>query len=293
MNIRLCSSLGATALLTFVLAACGKSPTAPPPPPPPPSPVNAAPVIESVRVQTRRAGVPASFADVGDTMDVTATVTDAETPVDQLVYQWSAPTGTFEGSGRAVRWIAPSSAETPATVTLTLRVIETYGNPGQTALKHEITATATVRLHDSRKEVGDMARRFLTEFSKPQANQNIDDIMKDFSESRCPQISEVRDERDQVIAHYTNFVMVDYVVGPASVNLQFGGACAFRGALGDACAVVPVYWNSTDKRTGVTSSTSGLDHLAAVYAAADSRWWLCSSQYEHLGSFTGNAFYSR
>jgi hypothetical protein len=288
---RLVLALAASLFVT----ACS-SPTTPPAPPPGPgpAPTNAPPAIASITVQGRRSGQPARFADLRETVDVAATVTDAETPIDELVYQWTATAGTFTGTGRNPTWTAPDGASTPVAVTITLKVVESYGHPGQPKnFSQEVTRTQTIALHDSLKEVGDMARSFLTEFSKPQTNQNVDDVMKDFSESRCPQANEVRDERDQVIAHYTNYVMVDYVIGQASVNLDFGGACDFRGALGDACAVVPVYWNSTEKSTGVTSSTSGLDHISAVYAADDSRWWLCSSQYEHLGSLTAAGFYSR
>jgi hypothetical protein len=254
------------------------------------------PVIASITVQGRRAGQPARFADVREAVDVAATVSDAETPIDELVYQWTATAGTFTGTGRNVTWTAPDSATAPVTVTITLKVIEAYGHPGQPKnFSQDVSRTQTIALHDSVKEVGDMARRFLTEFSKTQTNQNVDDIMRDFSEARCPQPSEVRDEREQVINHYTDYIVHDYQIGPASVNLEFGGACAFRPSqtLGDACAVVPVYWNDTDRRTGVTSSTSGLDHISAVYVPADARWWLCSSQYEHFGSLTGRSFSSR
>ena len=284
--------------VAVLLTACSGSPTTPTPPPPSPGPsgppVNSVPSIDSIAAQGRRPRQPARFADLLETIDLTATIRDAETPVDELVYQWSATTGTFSGSGRTVTWTAPAAAPTPGSVIITLKVVENYGHPGQAKLySHQVSGTQTIALHDSAKEVGDMSRRFLTEFSKPQTNQDWQDIMKDFSVSRCPQPSEVTDERDQVIAHYTNYVMQDYQIGPATVRLEFGGACAFRGSLGDACAVVPVYWNSTDKRTSLTAPTSGLDHISAVYHTGDSRWWLCSSQYEHLGSFTGNGFYLR
>jgi hypothetical protein len=294
MHHRFSSRLVFALAASLFVTACSSPTTPPPPPGPGPPPTNAMPVIGSVTVQGRRAGQPARFADVRETVDVAATVSDAETPIDELVYQWTATAGTFTGTGRNVTWTAPDSAPAPVTVTITLKVIEAYGHPGQPKnFSQEVTGTQTIALHDSTKEVGDMARRFLTEFSKPQTNQNVDDIMKDFSASRCPELWQIEEERDQVIAHYTNYIVHDYQIGPASVNLEFGGACAFRGALGDACAVVPVYWNDTEKNTGVTGSTSGLDHISAVYATADSRWWLCSSQYEHFGSLSGRSFSSR
>lgn len=225
------------------------------------------------------------MADLRETVDVAATVTDAETPVDQLTYQWTATAGTFSGTGRQVTWTAPDSASTPTTVTITLRVVETYG----TNQSHQVTATQTVALHDSAAEVGRMSREFLIAFS----TTSIKDwqvVMKDFNRSACPVPSEYDDEKEQVENHYTNFTMHDFDVGGAGVTLAFGGTCAY-GLPGDACVTVPVMWDSTGPSG--RSSTSGIDHLTAVYSTAGTRWWLCSSRYEVPTSAAGHAFYSR
>ena len=254
------------------------------------------PSIDGITIQGRRAGQPSGFADVRETVDVTATIRDAETPLEELVYQWTATAGTFSGSGRAVTWTAPDAAAAPPatmTLTLTLKVIENYGHPGQPKLfSQDVTRTQTLALHDSTKEVGDMSRRFLTEFSKPQTNQDWQDIMKDFKASVCPRPEFVDDEREDVIRHYTNFTMHAFTIENASVTLHFGGACAFRNRPGDACASVPVFWDSTDTRDGIRRISSGIDHIGAAYSTADSRWWLCSSDFESSASFS-HGFYSR
>ena len=283
--------------LAAVLISCGASPpTTPPPPPQPnpgPPPQNTAPTVESITVQGRRPRQPASFADVRETVDVRATVRDPETSIDELTYEWSATAGTFSGTGRNVTWTAPETATTPSTVTITLKVVEQYGRPGEPKdFKHEVTATHAVKLHDSAREVGDMTVRFLTEFSKPQTNKDWQDVMRDFKASACPDPREIDAERDYVINHYTNFFMHEYRVENATVSVDFGGACSYRGKAGDACAVVPIYWDSTDTRTNVRRSTKGLDHVSAAYSTADARWWLCSSQYQETGTLRGHAFYS-
>lgn len=251
------------------------------------------PSIDSITVQGRRPRQPARFADVRDTVDVAATVRDAETPVDELVYQWTATAGTFSGTGRTVTWTAPDSASSPTTVTITLKVVENYGHPGQAKIySQDVSGTQTIALHDSAAEVGKMSRDFLVAFS----TTTIKDwqvVMKDFNASRCPQPGEIDDERNDVVNHYTNFQMQTYEVGAAQVSLEFGGACAFRGKLGDACAVVPIFWDSIDSRTNTRRSTRGLDYVSAAYSTADSRWWLCSSQYQETGTLTGHGFYSR
>jgi hypothetical protein len=248
------------------------------------------PSIDGITAQGRRDRQPARFANVGDTLDVSATVRDAETSVDDLVYQWTATAGTFSGSGRTTTWTAPASAATPpGPVTLTLKVIENYGHPGQPRIySQEVTSTVAVALHDSVKEVGDMAVRFLTEFSKPQTNRDWRDVMRDFNRARCPDPGEYDNERISVEDHIAKFVMHNYQIGAASVRLAFGGRCE-ENVAGDACAAVPVFWDSTGPNG--RGSTRGTDYLAAVYVPADSRWWLCSSRYIADSTF-GHRFYS-
>ena len=282
-------------IVLALAAACGGSPPTTPQPPSPPTgpPANAVPVIDSITIQGRRPRQPPRFADVRETVDVTAAVSDAETPLAELTYQWSATAGTFTGTGRVVTWTAPDTATTPGTVTLTLRVTEAYGHPGQPRnFSHEVTRTQTLALHDSVKEVGDMSRQFLIDFS----TTSIKDwqvVMRNFKRSVCPIPREYDDERSQVEHHYSNYTMHNYDIGPAAVTVNFGGSCPIRdGALpGDACSSVRVMWDSTgpDGR----GSTSGIDHLTAVYAAADARWWLCSSRYDPFTTLGGSAFYAR
>lgn len=298
---RLLSSFVAAALFALLFTACGGSPTSPrppAPPTPPPSvepPANVAPTIESIAVQGRRPRQPARFADLRETVDVTATVRDPETSADELTYQWTATAGTFTGTGtstgRVVTWTAPDSGTTPSKVTLTLKVIENYGHPGQPKnFSQEVSATVEVALHDSVKEVGDMARQFLSDFS----TTSIKDwryIMRDFNRVACPDAGEVDLERDDVEDHYTNYVMHNYRIDPASVTVNFGGVCSYMGKRGDACAAVGTFWDSTESGKS-RKQTTGIDHLTAAYSATDSRWWLCSSYFQPTTSF-GHSFYSR
>jgi hypothetical protein len=92
---------GLFASLVLSAIACG-SPSAPSQPPPPPSVNNTPPTITSFTLGAVR-------VEAGDDVDVTAVVADAETPIDQLTYDWSATpaNGTFSGTGRQVRWKAP------------------------------------------------------------------------------------------------------------------------------------------------------------------------------------------
>jgi hypothetical protein len=271
------------AALALSLAACGGSsrpPTQPPPSGNPPTnqdpPANTRPAIDSITAQGRRPNQPARFADVREMIDVSATVRDPETPVDQLTYQWTATAGTFISTGRVAIWTAPDSIASPTTVTITLKVIEAFGHPGQAkTFSHDTTSTVTVSVHDSVKEVGDMSARFLTEFSKPQINRDWRDVMKDFNRDVCPVKSEYDDERRSVEDHIANYVMNTFSVGVPNVRLGFGGTCDF-GLPGDACSSARVMWDSKGPDGGVTRGT---DYLTAVYSTTNDRWWLCSSRY--------------
>jgi hypothetical protein len=269
--------------VALAIGACsgGGSPTQPSPPPPVVTPpANALPSIDAIAVQGRRERQPARVADLRESVDVTATVRDAETPIDELVYQWSATAGSFSGTGRTVTWTAPDTAATPTTAVLTLKVVENYGHPGQPkSFAQEVSSSATVSLHDSVKEVGDMARQFLINFS----TTSIDDwqvVMRDFKAAACPEPEEVDSERSDVVRHYTFFEMQNYRVENPSVTVNFGGACSFRGKRGDACAVVPVFWDSIDTRSNARGTVEGDDVIAAAYSVSDSRWWLCSSDFD-------------
>jgi hypothetical protein len=255
-------------------------------------PDNAVPIIVSITAQGTRAGQPPNFADLGERIRVLATVQDQETPPDQLEYNWTATFGEFDGSGPSVTWQAPAAAEaTPLQVTITLRVVEKFGGG---IFQQEVSGTRSVVVHDSAREIGGMAVRFLEEFSKPQTNTDWRDVMKDFSRTLCPDPNPVDDEQGDVERHIANFFMHGYSIGPASVSVNFGAGCVFIGNRfrpGDACASVQTRWDSSDKRNGSRATTIGIDHLSAVYSAAGPRWWLCSSDFENLSPL-GHGFYS-
>lgn len=141
-----------------------------------------------------------------------------------------------------------------------------------------------------------MSERLMTDFSRPQSNRDWRDVMQDFDLDghACPDYRLVEAERDDVVFHYTHFVMHEYRIGPASSTIAFGGICDVRARLGDACVAVPVLWDSTDTRTGTRLVTTGIDHLSAVYSTLEHRWRLCSSDFPN-GSSTprGHSFYSR
>ena len=122
---------------------------------------------------------------------------------------------------------------------------------------NRVTATTVVDLHNSPKEVGDLAYQFLLDFSQ---QLPVDQIMRNFTNT-CP---EAVDERGDVARSNEQFRIVDYRVDEAVTTVAFSGVCPFRSTRGDACAQVPVFWRSVDKRTGAVGATRGTDQVTAL-----------------------------
>jgi hypothetical protein len=264
--------------LAALVTACGGPVTGPSKPPPPPPPSNNLPVIQSITLQGSRPKEPPNFADVGETIVVTAKVQDDETPVDQLQYQWTASAGTFSGTGANVTWQAPASTAEPVKVTITLKVIEKYGYPGgPQAYEHDVTSAATLSLHDSTTEIGTMSRQFLQDFSD--SNIDVSTVMRNFQ----PGCYGTKDETNQVAGNRKDYVILESFVGDARVILGFGTIGPYASQRGDAFAAVPVRWRSRRLKDNVIEDVSGTDWVAAFYYPDQDRWRLCDSEFQgHL-----------
>ena len=237
---------------------------------------NPPPTISGITSRSARPGVPNRFADLDETITVTATVIDAETPSDQLKYEWSADSGSFSGTGREVTWRAPAQATTPAVVRLNVAVVETYQTTNSqglpTTAENRVTGSIDIRLHASAKEVRDMSVEFLNEFSQQRVSP--DQMVRNFTDS-C---QGKRDERDQIRDNQASRTINSYTVEPnPRADIAFGGVCRDRGRVGDACVYVPVRWQSTIKSNGKPELAVGTDQLNLVYER--DRWWLCDSDF--------------
>jgi hypothetical protein len=241
---------------------------------------NEPPVIQSVTARGVKPNEPDNFADLSEEIVVTATVTDAETAPDRLVYEWSGTDGSFIGTGPSAKWLAPASGSTPFIANLKLTVVDRYQTTDGSGLpitfEHRVEKPFTVKVHDSAKEVGGMATLFLENFSKSSVAPAV--VMQDFLVGCYGTAAELQD----VIDDRANFTRTAYSVGPPSVTVNFGGTCAFRNRSGDACSNTTVQWTAIEKDTGKTGTVEGTDLVAAVYR--DARWWLCDSQFDAKSS---------
>jgi hypothetical protein len=275
----------------ILIAACGGTPPTTPTPGggggggggPVPPPPNNLPVIDSITIQGTRAKEPANFADLGESVPIAAKVHDDETAADQLEYQWSATVGTFTGTGASVVWMAPAASTTPVDVTITLKVVEKYGYPGAPLnFSHDVSADATLSLHDSAKEVGDMARQFLLDFSDSTI-RDVPYIMRNF-DLTC---REAREESNQVSENRKHLKILRWNIGVPTVTVPFGNsfcpgisqADPSRSQRGDACTATRAHWESTFLDNGHFTVADGIDWINAFYRPALKAWKLCDSQF--------------
>jgi hypothetical protein len=219
---------------------------------------NTAPGIRSITAQGRRLRQPPSYADYGETIQLALVVEDAETPASQLVYEWRACDGIFNGTGPQVEWTAPAIGSLPSVCTIEVIVLD---GP------HIQTRAVLVRLHNTIAEVGALALLFLEEFadnSIPAAT-----TVRNFSDSCSGKATELGD-----VTFVRDTRRIDsHVYGVATVTVAFGGMC--KGKAADACVVTPVEWRSTVKETGALEIATGVSTISSIYR--DSRWWLCDS----------------
>lgn len=252
--------------------------------------VNTAPTVGAIQVTPPRLKQPLTMATIGDRITLTAAVNDAETPTSNLTYEWTSnPTlGTFSGTGASVQWTAPAATSSPQTALLLLTVVEKYQEADAQGLpinkEHRVQQSVVMRIHDSIKEIGDMARNFLLMFSD--SSKQAVEVLQDFSQT-CHGGKGYNDEFIDVNTHRAAVTITDFTVGQATVSLNFGSpqACVFGTGPADACATVPVRWVDKSKSTGAPGGSQGTDYVSAVYEAT--RWRLCHSSFDGVSLLTG------
>jgi hypothetical protein len=260
---------GLSLLISSVLfAACGDSPAKPTPLSPTgsssaSSSANTPPVVASLTAQGSRRAEPPNLADIGEELVVTASVTDVETPVTGLTFEWSSPVGTFTGQGPAVRWRAPATAPSPIVAPLRLVVVD--GD-------QRVERTLSVRVHHHVREVGDMATLFLSDFSN--SATPVSTVMRNF----LPGCYGTADEQSDVEIVRRNYLHVSTRLDPPVVTVDFEGRCPYQNRAGDACSVSFVRWETRKIPSGEREVVEGHDQVAAVYR--QDRWWLCDSRWD-------------
>ena len=262
---------GAAALaMSFAIAACGSS-TAPTPS----VVVNTPPVIDSVTVSSTR-------AEADQSIQVTASVKDAETPLDQLTYAWSATphNGTFTGTGASVSWRAPKGETSPDTYTITLTVTEHFTSAGK-PLTNVTASSATVHYNDSNVETVGLASLFLKDFgtfsvSAEQCVRNFADTGVDIHGANCTE--EKAAELQQITLNRLNFQILNSTFTATVVTFdptltlgEVDGPCVFED-IPD-----PGHFSPPNPNEGRRELVAGTCQLTTIYQ--NFQWRLCESHF--------------
>ena len=230
-------------------------------------PPNTAPMITSLTAAGTRPNEPPNFADWGEVIRLNAVVTDAETPVASLGYEWQQPCGgTIRGTGAQVEFQAPFSS---TSATCTIRLIVADG-------PHLVERSVVINIHDSVGEVRALAQQFLDDFADSTVTPAT--AVRNFSD-KC---EGKEDELDDVAENRKTRLINSHDYGTPSVNIRFAGICPFRSRSGDACVATTVRWQSTILTTKQPETTTGTSHITAIYDRP--RWWLCRSEFQGSSS---------
>jgi hypothetical protein len=268
---RVTPRLTLASVILALAAGCGGSSPAQPAPPPvdvtPPKP-NDAPIITSLTTASPR-------VEANDEVAVAASVEDAETPIDQLSYQWSAApvNGEFIGTGRNVRWRAPKLQRTPDLYSLNLLVTETYTSAGRVA-DNKVLKSVAIHYNDSPTEITRIGARFLTELF-PDFSVSPQAAVQDFTDScdeKAKEFSDVTNNRINfhILSGTYSDITVD--IDPSKTSADVSGRCTF----------VDIPADPNNPFYGKRESVSGICTLTAVYE--NWRWFLCSSHFKGLGT---------
>jgi hypothetical protein len=278
----------ACAVAAFI-TACGSG-TSPSPPPigggnpggGPPPVNNSPPQITSITVSDTR-------VEVGTPITLTAVVEDAETPVANLTYEWTADTGTFTGTGAVVTWSPGSEAKTPADYVVTLTVTERYTS-GSTPAENKASGTTTAHVNNSPKELAELSLRFLGDFADSKVSP--DKCVSEFSAS-CGR--DKQDEFNDITDNRHDFLHVASTLRHTGLSIAADRKTATVHTFGSITSRVIT---TTPQSDGCTREPGACPFNGMGTAEGDfwttnvyeqGRWWLCASHYTPTGSLTAFA----
>jgi hypothetical protein len=246
----------------FVLNTSCRSPVAPPPPPPPPE--NTLPIAALRSLPVR--------VEAGETLEISAEVQDAETPLDQLFYTWVSTLGgaftPVNENPRHVSWVAPDALP-PASLEFMLLVTERFMYQGASRSQEVSARSSVVHYNDSRADVTRIATRFITELF-PDFTVTPAQAVQDFSDS-CP--GKRRELRD-VEGNRLNFRILSGTFSNIAVTLN---ADRTRAAVTGACAFRDIP-NPGQPNAGRIQRVEGTCNLTAIYE--EWNWRLCDSNFD-------------
>ncbi len=282
------TSQPSTPIATPPPAPAPAPPPAPPAPPPPPPPPNNRPTVTLV--------ASSRHVDVNREINLTATITDDETPPSQMTVEWSAPSGSFtpgnpllpadeESSAsaltgtRTARYRAPSAAvvdKGPAFYDLTVKVTEPYtGADGPT--QHIVTATYRVAVNNSPKELADLGGAFINDFAD--SSNSPEYCVRNFADECVGKRQEIADIR----TNRARFTILSSQWSVRKTDIDYNADWA---TMEIRATFVSRVHNSNPPRNETATGDSLL-----TFIFINDRWYLCESRWRPVSTLTGPAFW--
>ena len=247
----------------------------------PASQPNSPPRVAAMRFENRSRSTPQGVANIGDVLDLQASIEDDETNVRDLQVAWTASLGSIVPSGAAAAWTAPSAVGQRQSVRIEVTVTENYSGIDSQGLpvplQHRVALAQEIAVHDLVRELVDLGYLFLEDFS--QQKLDPDAVVRNFSDS-CRGKAE---ERADVVKNHREEIITEYSIGRSpSVTISPGSVCPYyspeRQRVGDGCAWFPVIWRSALKEDASRIYQEGFDQVNAVFE--NGNWRLCDSDWK-------------
>ena len=244
--------------------------------------VNTPPQVKSIGVSNTR-------VEVGTPVTLTAVVEDQETPVANLSFAWTFPSGstTATGNGSSITFTPSADLRTPADYDITVTVTERYTS-GSAQAENKATGSVTLHVNNSPKELAELSLRFLGDFAA--SSVSPDRCVSEFSDTcgsgKKDEFSNISENRHdfQILASTLRATSVE--LPPSLITAKVHTFCAFTSRVittqpqSGGCQVAGACpFNSVQSVQGDCWTTN-------VYEKG--RWWLCESHF--TGSSVPTAF---
>jgi hypothetical protein len=228
-------------------------------------------------------------AETGGDLQAQVTVQDPNGSAN-LQYNWTAPSGTFSGTGSTVTWHAPAVATTPTSVSLTVTVTDqvtlTDADGQPDVRESRVSSSLPVHLNNSTKEITDLANTFLDDFIHSDRSPAY--CVRNFSDS-CPgktdELSDITHNRETFII---DSAASQFAVTSITYFTERDGSVTTPNLATWARLLATCHFVSTEKATGATDSVDGICELTNTFE--NFVWRLCDSHFLPPNSTTAVKF---
>jgi hypothetical protein len=237
---------------------------------------NTPPTVKSVTVSDTR-------IEVGTPVTLTATVEDAETPVEKLQFAWTLPEGSTVagGNGQSITWTPGAGLITPLDTTVMVTVTETYSS-GSSQLQNTATGTLALHINNSTKELADMSLKFLGLFADSKVSP--DKCVQDFTDScsgKKDEFADISDNRHDYEIVSSTLRHTGLSITPDRQKATVHTFCSFTSKVITTAPVDEYCANGKCPLGSIQGPVTGDCWTTNVYQKG--RWWLCESHFTGQG----------